>query len=138
MSCAGSCHNLTQIGKAVRHYLNCEWQRKLDEVGKPSVAASWAEDHPGVKHDFNANTIPGKRPKVPNQDNWWDCGLFALAYMDFWTHAPPGQVEICAAGAFQGKLLWSIPPDAAVSAPKCADKLRTKAEVLLMFITIRR
>lgn len=98
----GSCHNLTAIGKALRLYLNLEWQRKLEE-GVDSVPADWAKQHPDVKHFFTGETMPGKTAQVPRQDNYCDCGLFVLAYMDFWTHAPPDQVELCERGALKGE-----------------------------------
>lgn len=99
----GSCHNLSAIARAIRSYLKCEWDRKVDETGKPSVPANWAAAHPGMKYDFSPTDIVSKTAQVPRQDNWWDCGLFVLAYLDFWTHAPPEQVELCGKAAFRGK-----------------------------------
>lgn len=94
---------MSTIGKAIRSYLNCEWQRKVEETGKSSVPASWAAAHPDATHDFAPATIPGKTAQVPRQDNWWDCGLFVLAYIDFWTHAPPEQVELGERAVFEGE-----------------------------------
>lgn len=28
-------------------------------------------------------------PAIPRQDNWYDCGLFVLTYMDFFCHDAP-------------------------------------------------
>ena len=99
---AGSCHNLSSISSAIRTYLNVEWQRKLDEQDISSVPVGWVKEHPGVTHNFEPTTMPGKGAHVPCQDNYCDCGLFVLAYLDFWTHAPPDQVELCARGAWKG------------------------------------
>lgn len=98
----GSCHNLSSISKALRAYLNYEWQRKLEEDDVSSVPAGWAQTHPGEKHVFGADTMPGKSAQVPRQEDYCNCGLFVLAYMDFWTHAPPDQVELCERGAWKG------------------------------------
>lgn len=98
----GSCHNLATIGKALRTYLNLEWQRKLEETGVSSVPGGWAQNHPERKHRFEAETMPGKSAQVPRQEDYCNCGLFVLAYMDFWTHAPPDQVELCERGAWKG------------------------------------
>ncbi|DBA66333.1 TPA: hypothetical protein ACH3X2_002325 [Trebouxia sp. C0005] len=101
-SMQGSCHNLSVISKAIRTYLNVEWQRKLDEQDTSSVPVGWVKEHPGVTHNFEPSTMPGKTAHVPCQDNYCDCGLFVLAYLDFWTHAPPDQVELCERGAWKG------------------------------------
>ncbi len=93
------------IGRSIRSYLNVEWQRKLDEKDVSSVPYGWAKDHLGVEHSFEPSTMPGKNAHVPRQDNYCDCGLFVLAYLDFWTHAPPDQVELCEKGAWKGKVL---------------------------------
>ena len=98
---AGGCHNLSVVGEVIRSYLNCEWQRKIRE-STPSVPVTWAASHPGALHDFNPLTLPGKVATVPYQQNGWDCGLFVLTYMDFWTHTPPGRVEMSSAGVIQG------------------------------------
>ncbi|KAL0035371.1 hypothetical protein WJX77_003485 [Trebouxia sp. C0004] len=102
-SMQGSCHNLSVISKAIRTYLNVEWQRKLDEQDTSSVPVGWVKEHPGITHNFEPSTMPGKTAHVPCQDNYWDCGLFVLAYLDFWTHAPPDQVELCERGAWKGE-----------------------------------
>lgn len=99
---AGSCHNLSAIGKALRTYLNHEWQRKLEEKDVSSVPAGWAQKHAEQQHKFEAETMPGKSAQVPRQKDYCNCGLFVLAYMDFWTHAPPDQVELCERGAWKG------------------------------------
>ena len=104
----GSCHNLASISKALRAYLNYEWQRKLEEEDVSSVPAGWAQKHPGEKHIFGAETMPGKSAQVPRQEDYCNCGLFVLAYMDFWTHAPPDQVVLCERGAWKGTQLAYI------------------------------
>ena len=107
-ACAGSCHNLSVISKAIRTYLNVEWQRKLDEQDTSSVPVGWVKEHPGDTHNFDPSTMPGKTAHVPCQDNYCDCGLFVLAYLDFWTHAPPDQVELCERGAWKGRLQSAV------------------------------
>ena len=104
----GSCHNLAVIGKALRTYLNHEWQRKLEEEDVSSVPSGWAQKHPGQKRSFAAETMPGKSAQVPRQEDYCNCGLFVLAYMEFWTHAPPDQVELCERGAWKGTELMQL------------------------------
>ena len=30
---------------------------------------------------------------LPKQDNWWDCGLFLLAYMQFFIYSLPREIS---------------------------------------------
>ena len=67
------------IGKLIKMYLQNEWKAKLRQDGE-SAAKRWVADHPGKNRDFLQMTI--KRPRVPLQDNHFDCGLFLCAYVD--------------------------------------------------------
>ncbi len=67
------------IGKLIKMYLQNEWNAKLRQDGD-SAAKRWVADHPGQERDFLQMTI--KRPRVPLQDNHFDCGLFLCAYVD--------------------------------------------------------
>ena len=67
------------IGKLIKMYLQNEWKAKLRQDGD-SAAKRWVADHPEEKRDFLQMTI--KRPRVPLQDNHFDCGLFLCAYVD--------------------------------------------------------
>ena len=119
----GSCHNLATIGKALRTYLNLEWQRKLEETDVSSVPGGWAQKHPERKHHFEAETMPGKSAQVPRQQDYCNCGLFVLAYMDFWTHAPPDQVELCERGAWKGTNLVPLCSGIGCTSCKCLQSL---------------
>lgn len=74
------------IGKLIKMYLQNEWKAKLRQDGD-SAAKRWVADHPGEDRDFLQMTV--KRPRVPLQDNHFDCGLFLCAYVDhFLAHLP--------------------------------------------------
>lgn len=88
------------MSTAIRSWLNLEWRRTSKH--KDSVAASWAAAHPLARHLFTATTMPAHSAEVPKQQNWWDCGLFVLAYLDYWTFAPPQQGFMSSKGVFQG------------------------------------
>lgn len=90
----GSSHNSLDISDNIRSYLNCEWQRKLDEQDCTSTAMRWLKEHPGMPHSFDTDNMPSRVPGVPFQNNDYDCGLFMLAFMDFWTATPPDQIVL--------------------------------------------
>ncbi|KAL3160557.1 hypothetical protein ABBQ32_010855 [Trebouxia sp. C0010 RCD-2024] len=93
-SLKGSSHNSLVISDNMRSYLNCEWQRKLDEQDCTSTSMSWLKEHPGMPHSFNRQNMPSRVPDVPRQKNGYDCGLFMLTFMDFWTATPPDQIQL--------------------------------------------
>ena len=101
----GSPHETSSISRAVRSYLNLEWQRKLDEKLSTSTPMVWAKEHAGMSHHFNVKTIPHIVGDVPCQDNGYDCGLFLLTYMDLWTYSPPDEVHMCKEGRLKNKRL---------------------------------
>lgn len=98
-------HDTQLISKAVRSYLNLEWQHKLDEDVSRSVPLVWAKEHPGMSPYFGRHTMPGVVANVPSQNNKYDCGLFVLTYMDFWTCSPPHLVNFSKEGQLKGKHL---------------------------------
>jgi len=49
----------------LRDYLSCEYIAKL-----------------GVEKTFSKDTIKGACPKVPQQSNFTDCGLYVLQYVE--------------------------------------------------------
>ena len=60
-----------------------------------STAWKWRQANPGAAMpDFSAKNLPGKKPgHLPKQDNWYDCGLFCLAYVHFFTFEPPAHID---------------------------------------------
>ncbi|KAJ7386909.1 Sentrin-specific protease 6 [Desmophyllum pertusum] len=51
----------------LRNYLRCEWRERKKE---PTTRI------------FDTYTIKGNHPKVPQQDNFCDCGVYVLQYME--------------------------------------------------------
>ena len=44
--------------------------------------------------DFAASIMPSKKPShLPRQDNYCDCGLFALTYMHYFSFMPPERLN---------------------------------------------
>jgi hypothetical protein len=74
---------------------------QLREGGPDSVPAQWAASHPDRTRTFSAAEIPHRRPPVPRQDNHCDCGLFVLAYSDFFCCGGGGSAA--AAGKEEGR-----------------------------------
>ncbi|KAJ8931084.1 hypothetical protein NQ314_016048 [Rhamnusium bicolor] len=60
----------SRVVATLRDYLTCEYKAKL---GKEKI--------------FNKDVIKGASPKVPQQNNFTDCGLYLLQYVEhFFTH----------------------------------------------------
>lgn len=51
----------------LRDYLTCEYKVKVPE---------------STAHTFTKDTIPGHSIKVPQQNNFTDCGLYLLQYVE--------------------------------------------------------
>lgn len=98
-----SSHDSRSISDDIRSYLSLEWQRKLDEQDHTSTPVGWLKEHPGMSRKFTRQTMPSRTPDVPCQANYYDCGLFLLTFMDFWTHTPPDQIKFSPHGTFTGK-----------------------------------
>lgn len=60
-----------------------------------SIAHKWHLEHPtSDPPEFTAKNFPAKKLNhLPKQDNYCDCGLFALTYIHFFTFAPPEKVN---------------------------------------------
>ena len=86
-------HNSTEPSNSIKQYLQCEWEAKMAQEPQ-SVAASWAASHPNQTLHFS--TMKYKRPKVPDQDNYCDCGLFLCSYVEFFTAAMPPSLNYAA------------------------------------------
>lgn len=54
-----------RVVATLRDYLSCEYIAKL-----------------GVEKTFSKDTIKGACPKVPQQSNFTDCGLYVLQYVE--------------------------------------------------------
>lgn len=54
-----------RVVATLRDYLSCEYVAKL-----------------GEEQIFSKNTIKGACPKVPQQSNFTDCGLYVLQYVE--------------------------------------------------------
>ena len=57
----------SRVVATLREYLECEYKAKV-KSGEP--------------REFNKDTMKGASPKVPQQPNFSDCGLFALQYVE--------------------------------------------------------
>lgn len=67
----GGCRNRCMVN--LRNYLACEWrERKKDAEPR----------------DFNKDNMKGNHPKVPQQDNFCDCGVYVLQYMESFFEDP--------------------------------------------------
>lgn len=81
-----------------------EWRRRLADDAHPSVATAWkaeqrarlGPDAPLPEVRFDVNTLPGIRlsDRLPKQDNDFDCGLFLLAYLEFFTAGNPSDIVL--------------------------------------------
>ena len=67
-------HGTTSI---LREYLKNEWMEKKGESIKV----------------FDRTTIKGFYPNLPQQDNWWDCGIYLLQYAELFLKNPPRHVS---------------------------------------------
>lgn len=62
--------------------------------GADSVPVHWQQRHSNKKLSFTGETIPAARlPSLPQQDNFHDCGLFVLAYADYFLYYLPGVIS---------------------------------------------
>lgn len=62
--------------------------------GADSVPVHWQQHHSNKKLSFTGETIPAARlPSLPQQDNFHDCGLFVLAYADYFLYYLPGVIS---------------------------------------------
>lgn len=57
----------SRVVATLRDYLNCEYRVKMPD---------------SAVHTFTKDTIPGHSVKVPQQNNFTDCGLFLLQYVE--------------------------------------------------------
>ena len=65
------------------------------EEDSTSVPAQWAVAHPGEERSFEGAVLPaGKVKKLPVQDNHCDCGLFVLAFFEFFLYGLPSMVSL--------------------------------------------
>ena len=55
----------SRVVATLRDYLSCEYQKKI-----------------GGENTFTKDTIKGACPKVPQQSNFTDCGLYVLQYVE--------------------------------------------------------
>lgn len=51
----------------LRNYLACEWKERKKEC---------------EPREFNKDNVKGNHPKAPVQDNFCDCGVYVLQYME--------------------------------------------------------
>ncbi|KAL4708964.1 hypothetical protein ACJJTC_005825 [Scirpophaga incertulas] len=61
----------SRVVATLRHYLTCEYQAKIC----PSKV-------------FNKDNIKGSCPKIPQQNNFTDCGLYLLQYVEQFFKVP--------------------------------------------------
>ena len=56
------------------------------------MAKRWQQEHPGEERCFEALQIHS--PKLPEQDNLCDCGLFVCAFTEFFLEAMPPALNL--------------------------------------------
>ena len=57
-----------KVAATLRDYVACEYKAKMSHLGKDRI--------------FNKETIRGCCPKVPQQPNFSDCGIYLLQYIE--------------------------------------------------------
>ncbi|KAF5839313.1 hypothetical protein DUNSADRAFT_1089 [Dunaliella salina] len=101
-SLEGSRHDPNTVCSTLRSYLHHEWVHKAKTV-KGSVPYLWQqqEQQPCAQGSqpylpfTSAKDCPHRRVNtLPRQNNCNDCGLFVLAYAEFFCHGDPNQVTI--------------------------------------------
>ncbi|KXZ45867.1 hypothetical protein GPECTOR_50g661 [Gonium pectorale] len=92
-------HTAAQYFTALRSYLAQEWVRKAEDESQDTVPRRWRQrvEAQGLERadpTFELKLMPGLRltERLPMQDNHTDCGLFLLAYVDFFTAGNPERV----------------------------------------------
>ncbi|XP_067645133.1 uncharacterized protein velo isoform X2 [Eurosta solidaginis] len=63
----------SRVVATLRDYLSCEYRAKLPDV---------------TPHVFNKDNMPGHCAKVPQQNNFTDCGLYLLQYVEHFFKDP--------------------------------------------------
>ncbi len=94
------CHTSSIIFSALRGYLTHEWQRKATEQETRAQFHHMANK--GTPYfDFYNNKAVGSLAvtSVPQQDNHCDCGLYVLAFVEFFAYANPAAVTMKALNA---------------------------------------
>lgn len=64
----------SRVVATLRDYLTCEYKLKMPESNGP--------------HIFNKDNMPGHCVKVPQQNNFTDCGLYLLQYVEHFFKDP--------------------------------------------------
>ena len=59
-----------KVVATLRGYLECEYKAQMARIGKAPTRV------------FNKDTIKGCCPKVPQQPNFSDCGIYLLEYIE--------------------------------------------------------
>ena len=67
--------------QTLREYLSCEWKRKMVPSGAEEKV-------------FTKETIIGHCPKVQQQPNSWDCGIYFLQYVESFFRDPIGDYSL--------------------------------------------
>ena len=57
-----------KVAATLRDYVSCEYKAKMSHLGKDRI--------------FNKETMRGCCPKVPQQPNFSDCGIYLLQYIE--------------------------------------------------------
>jgi hypothetical protein len=69
-------------------------RRRQVSEGGDSVPARWAAGRGGEDAKRSFNAMPAAKPKLPQQDNHCDCGLFLLAYLAYFVAGLPARVAL--------------------------------------------
>jgi hypothetical protein len=89
----GHCTN--NITKVLRKYLESEWHRSLgDESSICHQVAKESTIYTNGERKFSYDRVLGGRIKTPKQNNFCDCGLFLLKFIQKFLFQPPESLEV--------------------------------------------
>jgi len=88
-------HCTSNITKVLRRYLESEWHRSLgDESSICHQVAKESTIYTNGERKFSYDRILGGRIKSPKQNNFCDCGLFLLKFIQKFLFQPPESLEV--------------------------------------------
>ena len=86
------------------HYISATWQGAEDAT---SVAATYKDFRMRL---FRGKNTPHRRMEepyfIPLQPNGWDCGLFMLTFMHFFSHSLPTEISLGSLISMPGDLTY--------------------------------
>ena len=92
-------HATGSITKNLRNFLEHQWHRNLSNPGTVShkvhtKALSLKEHYEPEKKRFSRFEVLGGKLLCPRQNNYCDCGLFLLKFLEKFIHDPPTSIDV--------------------------------------------